>query len=141
MVRYWDGKIWREDNPTYYYKAANAKIQGGCAEILSIAGIRVDKWCKAQGSEHRIVSFVHDELMLEVPKDDAVRSAQEVGSIMEVKDLFSVPFFTDGKAGPNYGNQTKLFGKASYEAPAVIEEIDDEFIPMDEEEEEYAGAA
>lgn len=115
MVRYWDGKIWREDNPTYFYRAVNAKIQGGCAEILSIAGIRADEWCKKQGDEHRIVSFVHDELMLEVPKEDVIRTANEVGAIMEVPDLFEIPFLTDGKSGPTYGNQEKLFGKASYE--------------------------
>lgn len=123
MVRYWDGKIWREKNPTYFYRAANAKIQGGCAEILSIAGIRVDDWCKKQGSEHRIVSFVHDELMLEVPIDDVIRSANEVGTIMEVRDLFEIPFFTDGKAGPTYGNQQKLFGKASYETTEDAKKI------------------
>jgi DNA polymerase I-like protein with 3'-5' exonuclease and polymerase domains len=116
MVRYWDGKIWREDNPMYFYRAVNAKIQGGCAEILSIAGIRVDEWCKKQGDEHRIISFVHDELMLDVPKDDMIRTAKEVGAIMEVPDLFEIPFLTDGKAGPTYGSQEKLFGKASYEA-------------------------
>jgi DNA polymerase I-like protein with 3'-5' exonuclease and polymerase domains len=120
MVRYWDGKIWRESNPVYYYKAANAVIQGGCAEILSIAGIRVDKWCKEQGDDHKIVSFVHDELMLEVPTEDVIRSAQEVGVIMEVPDLFEMPFLTDGKAGPNYGEQEKLFGKASYETAKII---------------------
>ena len=115
MIRYWDGKIWRESNPMYRYKAANAKIQGGCAEILSIAGIRVNEWCKKQGDDHKIVNFVHDELMLEVPEEDVIRSAQEVGKIMEVDDLFIVPFYTDAKAGDNYGNQEKLFGKASYE--------------------------
>ena len=115
MVRYWDGKIWREDNPVYYYRAANAVIQGGCAEILSIAGIRVDNWCKKQGSEHRIVSFVHDELMMEVPEEDVIRSAKEIGAIMEVPDLFKIPFLTDGKAGPTYGSQEKLFGKSTYE--------------------------
>ena len=115
MVRYWDGKIWRESNPKYFYRAVNAKIQGGCAEILSIAGIRVDKWCKQQGNEHRIVNFVHDELMLEVPEEDAARTAQEVGAIMEVPNLFEIPFLTDAKAGYTYGSQKKLFGKASYE--------------------------
>ena len=142
MVRYWDGKIWRESDPVYYYKAANAKIQGGCAEILSIAGIRVDEWCKKQGSEHRLVNFVHDELMIEVPEKDVVRSAEEIGAIMEVPNLFIVPFFTDAKAGPNYGSQQKLFGKASYEVPQI--EDDDKLIPLDaddvdqEEVEDYA---
>ena len=138
MVRCWDGKIWREADPVYYYKAANAKIQGGCAEILSIAGFRADDWCKKQGSEYRIVSFVHDELMLEVPEDDVKRSAEEVGKIMEVPDLFPVPFFTDAKAGPNYGNQEKLSGKALHYIP----EDSDKLIPMDEDDvEEFAGAS
>jgi len=145
MVRYWDGKIWREDNPVYYYKAANAKIQGGCAEILSIAAIRTDEWCKKQGSEHRIVNFVHDELMIEVPEEDVIRSGKEIGAIMEVPDLFPIPFFTDAKAGKTYGSQEKLFGKTVYKTAATemqAEFENDELIsPADddsESEEAYA---
>jgi hypothetical protein len=59
--------------------------------------------------------------MLEVPKDDVVRTAKEVGAIMEVPDLFEIPFLTDGKSGPTYGSQEKLFGKASYETAKETE--------------------
>lgn len=114
-IRYWDGRIWREDDPTYAYRAANAKIQGGCAEILSIATIRAHKWIRKTSSDYNIVSFVHDEQMLEVPTEEVPFVAKEVGKIMEVPDLFGIPFLTDGKAGPTYGDQEKLSGKRYYE--------------------------
>lgn len=107
-VRYWSGRLWREDVPRDMYRAANALIQGGCADILSVAAIRVDDWCKKQGSEHRIVSFIHDEIMLEVPIKDVCRSALEIMKIMEVPDLFDIPFYTDAKVGPTYGDQDKI---------------------------------
>ena len=61
--------------------------------------------------------------VIAVPEDDVIRSAQEVGEIMEVPDLFEIPFLTDGKAGPNYGSQKKLFGKASYETPEDVGQL------------------
>lgn len=108
-VRYWSGRMWREENKIDMYKAANAVIQGGCADILSVAALRTDKWCKEQGSQHNIVSFIHDEIMFEVPEEDEERSAKELMEIMEVPDLFEIPFFTDAKSGPTYGDQVKLF--------------------------------
>lgn len=141
-VRYWDGRIWREDNPKDMFKGANAAIQGGCAEVLSIAAIRADEWCHKQGSEHNIVSFIHDELMLEVPKEDVKRSATELMEIMEIKDIFPVPFYNDAKAGPSYGDQSKVFDAqpSVTTEPFTVEKdkiLDLEFVEQEEEPEQF----
>lgn len=123
-VRYWSNRIWREENRIDMYKAANALIQGGCADILSIAALRTDEWCRKQSSEHNIVSFIHDEIMFEVPKEDEERSAKELMKIMLVEDLFNVPFYTDAKSGITYGDQEKLFqeeNKRDYDEKIVLQ--------------------
>jgi DNA polymerase-1 len=106
-LRYWSGRLWREENVIDMYKGCNAMIQGGCADMLSIAAIRVDDWCKQQGSEYNIVNLVHDEIIVEVPEEDVERCATEVAEIMQLKGLFVVPFATDPKWGASYGDLNK----------------------------------
>jgi DNA polymerase-1 len=105
FIRYWSGRIWREDNEMFMYKGANALIQGGCADLLSIAAMRVEEWLLSQGADFgRIISFVYDELIIEVDESEVVRTADEVAKIMQVPDLFGIPFLTDKKIGYSYGN-------------------------------------
>lgn len=106
-VRYWSGRIWREDNQIDMYKGANALIQGGCADLLSIAAIRTAKWLKNRSSQHGIVSLVHDELIMEVPDEDVAETSNAVSEIMRVPDLFGIPFATDAKWGKSYGTLEK----------------------------------
>lgn len=156
FVRYWSGRIWREENPLDSYKGCNALIQGGCADLLSIAVIRVDEWLRKQ-SDHHIVNLVHDEIIAEIPEYDALRSAREISTRMEVEDLFKVPFSTDVKIGRSYGEMIKIpktiiFDESigepglnklvelaephSPQEPAKEEEDEDQFI--EELDEEYA---
>jgi len=104
FVRYWSGRLWREENPIDAYKGANAQIQGGCADLLSIAELRAAKWCRDQGDTHKIVNLVHDEIIIELPDEDVQRASREVSKLMEVPDLFNIPFITDSKAGKSYGD-------------------------------------
>jgi DNA polymerase I-like protein with 3'-5' exonuclease and polymerase domains len=85
------------------YKGANALIQGGMADMLSVAEIRVTRWF----GEHpvgRVVNIVHDELLFEVEQDKVEFVADHLSSIMCVEDLFDLPFYTSCKAGPSYGS-------------------------------------
>lgn len=116
-IRYWSGRIWREEYDRDMYKGANALIQGGCADLLSIAALRVGKWCREQGSEFHLVNYVHDELILEVPTSEVLRTAQSVGEIMRVPDLLGIPFITDAKAGQSYGSFHELDIKLDDSAP------------------------
>jgi len=107
-LRYWSGRLWREDNPIDMYKGCNAIIQGGCADLLSIAAMRVDEWCKSLGDDFNLVNLVHDETITEIPIDQLLTSARKISAIMEVPDLMGIPFATDCKVGNSYGDMVKL---------------------------------
>jgi len=107
ILRYWSKRIWREEAIEKMYKGANALIQGGCADLLSIAAIRVGRWLREQSSEHRILNYVHDEIVLQIPEEDVKRTIHHVQKIMEVEDLLNFPFRTDIKIGDNYGEWIK----------------------------------
>jgi len=102
-LRYWSGRIWREEDRDYMYRGANAQIQGGCADILSVAEIRSAKWCRKQGTDHNLLNLVHDELIFEIPDEHLVRSANKLSELMQVPDIFNIPFVTDTKIGKSYG--------------------------------------
>jgi DNA polymerase-1 len=108
-LRYWSGRMWREEDDMLLYKGANALIQGGCADLMSIAAIRVHRWLKEQGEDFgHIVNLVHDEIIFEVAEEDVLWAAQEVAKIMLVEDLLGIPFLNDIKIGYNYGEMEKL---------------------------------
>ncbi|KKN66954.1 hypothetical protein LCGC14_0466340 [marine sediment metagenome] len=114
FLRYWSGRLWKEDNPKFMYKGANAQIQGGCAELLSIAGIRVNKWLNKYGNDCNIINFVHDEIITEIPENSTEECSKNISEIMQVEDIFSIPFVTDVKLGKTYGTLQKVSGKKEH---------------------------
>lgn len=107
FIRYWSGRIWREGEELMMYKGANARVQGGCADLLSIAAMRTNKWLQ----EHQagdIVSYIYDELLMEIKEDKLEETANAIAKIMQVEDLFGLPFLTDCKAGSSYGDLDKM---------------------------------
>ena len=102
-VRYWSGRIWKEDNPEDFYKGVNAAIQGGMADMLAVAEMRVMRWLK-ENPVGRIVNIIHDEFLMEIESDKVEFAADNLAKIMEVEDLFHMPFPTDCKSGPSYGS-------------------------------------
>lgn len=107
-LRYWSGRVWRETKENDMYKGANALIQGGCADLMSIAVIRCARWLKQQPEGYgHIISIVHDEILFEVPPEDVERANKELSLIMQVPDLVGMPFYTDSKWGYSYGSLEK----------------------------------
>ena len=103
FIRYWSGRIWREEDPVFSYKGANAQIQGGAADLMSIALMRADKILTAQNWGF-ILSIVHDEALYEI-KDECIEIASNVlARVMQVEDIFGFPFSTEVKIGKSYGN-------------------------------------
>lgn len=105
-VRYWSGRIWREDDPQKAYKGANAQIQGGAADIMSVALVRADEVLQAQGWGS-IVSIVHDEAIFEIEDVYLEVAIPVLLRIMEVEDIFKLPFNADVKIGKSYGTKAK----------------------------------
>ena len=56
--------------PGQAYKAPNAVVQGGCAQVLKEAIIQVDEYLNSSGEQARILIPVHDEIILERPASD-----------------------------------------------------------------------
>lgn len=106
-VRYWSSRIWREENEQDQYRAVNAIVQGGGADLLMTAALRVQKYLDSLGCGAHIVNFVHDELISEVPVDLIEEVAPKLQQIQEVEDLFQAPFLTEAKVGSNYGQLIK----------------------------------
>jgi len=108
FVRYWSGRIWREELEKFYYRSANAAIQGGCADLLSIAVIRVQKWLDSKPSGWgKIINLVHDEIIIEILESEIEQAYKEMSKIMLVEDLFGLPFLCDAKVGNSYGSLEK----------------------------------
>ncbi len=85
----------REKNPNlraFAERAAiNAPIQGGAADILKRAMIALPPALADAGLKARMLLQVHDELVFEVPRDEAEKTAALVKEIMEGAATLDVP--------------------------------------------------
>ena len=71
--------------------ALNAPIQGSAADIIKLAMVEVDAGLKGAGLKSRILLQVHDELVLEVVKDEAEKVEEIVRERMGDAFPLSVP--------------------------------------------------
>ena len=67
-VKTWFGRRAYFDDPKWAYKAANAKIQGGCADCVKIAMVRLFDYLR--DAKSRMILQVHDELVFEWSFDE-----------------------------------------------------------------------
>lgn len=84
-------------------QAINTRIQGSAADIIKMAMLEVwqDKKLRKLGA--KLILQVHDELILEVPKDAAQEAGKRLEAIMSgIYDL-SVPLAVDWGVGNNWG--------------------------------------
>ncbi|MBQ1705069.1 MAG: DNA polymerase I [Clostridia bacterium] len=63
--------------------AMNAPIQGTAADIIKLAMVRVDGRLRREKLQSRLILQVHDELILEVPKDELERACAVLKEEME----------------------------------------------------------
>jgi DNA polymerase-1 len=114
----------RASNPTLRgtgeRMAINMPIQGTAADIQKIAMIRLDKALREGNFGARLLLSVHDELLLEVPRDEVDRLAPVVRETMEEALPLSVPLVVDIKVGDDWESMTPLT-----RADAVAAEADE----------------
>ena len=80
--------------------AINAPIQGGAADIIKRAMIRIPRALEAAGLSARMLLQVHDELVFEVPEREVEDTRAAVVAVMEGAAQLSVPLVVDtGVAG------------------------------------------
>jgi DNA polymerase-1 len=84
-------------------EAINAPIQGTAADIMKIAMIKIPPALKAAGLEAKMLLQVHDELVLECPKDELEKTARLVQKTMANAYSMSIPLSTEARAGRSWG--------------------------------------
>lgn len=82
--------------------AMNMPIQGTAADIIKIAMIQVHKKLLEHGLRAKLILQVHDELLLEVHKQDAPKAAQLLKQTMEQAVNLSVPMFVEVHQGNSW---------------------------------------
>ncbi|MBQ3695799.1 MAG: DNA polymerase I [Alphaproteobacteria bacterium] len=82
--------------------AINAPIQGGAADIIKMAMIRVDKALKQANLDATLLLQVHDELVLEVADKDVQTTAKLIKQAMEQVIGLSLPLIAEVGIGDNW---------------------------------------
>lgn len=82
--------------------AMNAPIQGSAADIIKIAMNRVYARLKKEQVDGRLILQVHDELLIEVRKEEAARAKVILKEEMENAAHLSVPLIADISEGDTW---------------------------------------
>ncbi len=82
--------------------AINAPMQGTAADIIKKAMIAVNQCSAYVNSPAKMIMQVHDELVFEVPEDQAQQFGQQVCELMQEVAQLSVPLIVDSGIGENW---------------------------------------
>ncbi len=88
--------------------AINMPIQGTAADIVKIAMIRLDQALRDGGFRSRLLLSVHDELLLETPRDEVDRLLPVLRETMEGALPLSVPLTVEAKVGDSWEGMTPV---------------------------------
>jgi len=105
--------------------AINMPIQGTAADIQKIAMIRVADRLVSDGFKAQLLLSVHDELLLEVPRDEVDRLIPVLRETMEGALPLDVPLTVDVKVGTDWESMTPVSRRDALlaeadEAPAEV---------------------
>lgn len=82
--------------------ARNSPIQGTSADIIKIAMINVDKKLRESGLGARLLLQVHDELLVESPRENAATVLEILKSEMENAVRLNVPLKVEAEIGDSW---------------------------------------
>ncbi|MGB8213154.1 MAG: DNA polymerase I [Anaerolineales bacterium] len=83
-------------------EAINAPIQGTAADIMKIAMIKIPPALSQAGLHGRMLLQVHDELVIECPRDELNETVRVARNVMENAYPMSIPLTTDARWGMNW---------------------------------------
>ena len=86
--------------------AINTPIQGTAADLIKLAMIRLDGVLRERGLGTRMILQVHDELLLEAPKDEWREAAELAKREMEGVAELKIPLKVELKSGPNWAEMS-----------------------------------
>ncbi|MEE8172350.1 MAG: DNA polymerase, partial [Alphaproteobacteria bacterium] len=84
--------------------AINAPLQGGAADIIKRAMIRMPAALAAKNLSARMLLQVHDELIFEVPDQEVEATASAVKAVMAGAAHLSVPLVVDTGAAHSWAD-------------------------------------
>ncbi len=82
--------------------ARNMPIQGTAADIIKVAMVKVYRRLRKEGLRSRLILQVHDELIVEAPKEEAEQAARILGEEMSSAYEMKVPLVADVHTGANW---------------------------------------
>ncbi len=82
--------------------AINAPIQGGAADIIKMAMIKMQSELEAGHFKTKMLLQVHDELIFEAPEDEVEQVSALIKDVMENIVKLSVPLIVDIGVGKNW---------------------------------------
>jgi DNA polymerase-1 len=83
-------------------QAINAPLQGGAADVIKRAMVRLPAALAEAGLTARMLLQVHDELLFEAPDDEAEATAALARRVMEGAATLSVPLVVETGTGRNW---------------------------------------
>ena len=83
-------------------QAINAPLQGGAADIIKTAMVRLPAALAEAGLSARMLLQVHDELLFEAPDAEAAETARVAREVMEGAATISVPLVVETGTGANW---------------------------------------
>jgi DNA polymerase-1 len=85
-------------------QAINAPLQGGAADIIKRAMVRLPAALRAAGLSARMLLQVHDELLFEVPDAEAEATAKVAREVMAAAAQLAVPLVVETGAGHTWAD-------------------------------------
>jgi DNA polymerase-1 len=82
--------------------AINAPLQGGAADIIKRAMIRIPDALAAAKLSAKMLLQVHDELLFELPPKQLNETIAVAKTVMEGAAALEVPLVVDAGHGPNW---------------------------------------
>src|SRR5699024_751916 len=82
--------------------AMNTPIQGSAADIIKKAMIDLEERLRQENLQARMLMQVHDELILEAPKEEIDQLAKIVAEVMEKTVILNVPLKVDYSYGKSW---------------------------------------
>lgn len=83
--------------------AINAPLQGSAADIIKRAMVTVSRELAVQFPAAKLLLQVHDELVLEAPREQAQEVAAQVAKWMRMAAHLSIPMIVETGVGDNWG--------------------------------------
>ena len=89
-------------------EAINSPVQGTAADIMKIAMLRIPDALKAANLHGKMLLQVHDELVLECPREEMEETARVVQATMANAYPMSIPLLTEARCGQSWGEMQPL---------------------------------